>query len=169
MADTKAHVLEGVTALIDIRCKPESEPRGLGGMQAYEDDTFLGPILQKLRENGKLAISRFGELSTRFSISRGEWERIVKPAVAEKLGVPVETVRLERAIEANIIPQLYHELPRHKDGETSTYTLYEEYVDDAQHCLVGGSSEEGGLGSMHAIHVNSAGNSFGIRPIIILF
>ena len=168
LPDITCYSLNATTVLVDGRGKPDSDPPIMGGQQMFEKDNLLGPLLDQLRRDGRLAAYRYGDQSSRFGVCRREWEEIVKPALSQQLGITIEQLRLERAIEANMIPQIYDDLPRVHDGSTDTAVLYEEYVDDSERCLVGGAAREGGLSHVQAIHKNSAWRTFAIRPIIKL-
>jgi len=129
-------VFSGVTVLIDIRQKPPLERR----QRIFARDNLLGPIIKALREKGDLVKHPDGHLSSRFGISANEWRRFIRPALADFLGVEVEQVRLERYLEANVIPQLYPGIPRGKDSGTNSYVWYEENVED-ETCQISGGGE----------------------------
>ncbi len=160
-----AYGLGGITVLIDTRCKPVYD----NGRQMYEDDgKFLGSIIAGLRSAGAILDYTQGPRSSRFSVSPNEWEQHVKPAVAKLLKLKPEQVRLEKEIEANVIPQLCLDLPRKDDGKTNTWEWREEYFESRGGRLIGGSSGDGGVAS---VDYNDAGlhwDSFGLRPLAVL-
>ena len=163
-ANREAFKLPGKTVLIDTRLKPQYRD----GKQIFKNDNLLGPIIKRLRQVGEIADYEYGPPSSRFGVSAEEWEGYIKPALAKFLDVEVSQVRLERAIEANVIPQLYSYMPRENDGKTNTWVWYEEYFGGASSRLDGGSSVFGGLSS---VSYYSAGNHWEIqafRPLVVL-
>jgi len=163
--DREAFKLEGITVLIDSRLKPQYQ----NGKQMFQRDNLLGPIIKQLREEGKIAKYMCGSQSSRFGVSADEWENHIKLALAEFLGVEVSQVRLERAIEASVIPQLYPHMPRKGDGETNTWVWYEEYFEGSSLRLHGGKSDYGGLSSVHYSYW--AGDRWphrAFRPLVVL-
>lgn len=137
--------LEGITALVDTRLKPKYD----NGRQMYQNDCFE-PVILRLRSNGKLTDYTAGPQGSRFGTSADdEWEQVLKPAGAELLKLPADKIRFERAIEANVIPQLYYNyMPRNDDGTTETSVWYEEFFQSRDHRLSGGDSAHGGLASV---------------------
>jgi hypothetical protein len=122
--DKEAFRLEGITVLINTRPKPESKDSIL----MFENDNLLGPIMERLRHEGKIHKHPCNPPSSRVDVWPKEQERHVKPALAEFLGVQASQIRLERIIEANVIPQMYPHMPRKNDGNTKTTCWYEEYI-----------------------------------------
>lgn len=164
VVDEEPYKLEGISVLIDVRLKPKFND----GKQMFEDDNLLGPIIERLRKDGKIAKYEYGSQSSRFGVSANEWEKYIKPALAESLGVEVWQVRLERAIEANVIPQCYPDMPRYKDDYTNTWVWYEEYFEDDYSRLQGGYSLWGGLA---LVRYGRAGDHWGlmaVRPLVVL-
>ena len=141
--DKKADWLLGNTVLIDTRLKPAYQ----GGKQMFKDDIFMGPILVGLRQAGEINKYELGEQTSRFGVSADEWEEPIKLALSKdkKIGLTKEQWRLERAIEANVISQLYTHMPRKDNGTTDTTSWYEEYFEDHSHRVYGGYSDCGGL------------------------
>jgi len=133
--------LEGITVLIDTRLKPAYQ----NSKQMYQDDNLLGPIIKQLREQERIV--GYEPIVSRFNISANETEAI-KPLLVQKLGLNQNQVRLELAIEANIIPQLYSDMPRKNDGKSDIWVWYEEYFDDYVGRLGGGNSDSGGLANV---------------------
>jgi hypothetical protein len=135
----------------------------------FKDDNLLGPIIERLRQEGKIAKYEYGTPASRFGVSGDdEWEDQIRPALAEFLGIKVARVRLERAIESNIIPQLYSYLPRQRDGETDTWVWYEEYFEDGSYRLYGGSSDFGGLSRVYCLWAGSHWFYRAFRPLVVL-
>jgi hypothetical protein len=139
VADKEAFKIEGIVVLIDTRLKPAYED----GKQVYENDNLLGPIIEELRREGTIAAYEYGSQSSRFGLSSNEWEGYVKPVLAETLGLRPNQIRLERAIEANIIPQLYPHMSRKDDSRTNTWIWYEEYLGSGNRRLHGGVTGHG--------------------------
>lgn len=125
--------LGGITVLIDTRLKPDYGDE-------YRND-WLGPIIKQLRKDGK--IQDFNSRSSRFNVSAVETE-LIKEA-AKIFGLDPEQLRLEREIEANVIPQLYPYMPRKDDGKTKTWEWREEFFEGRGIRLSGGGSGGGGL------------------------
>jgi len=160
---TKAE-LPGATVLIDTRLKPVYK----NGVQMWEGDNLLGLLIADLRKEGKIAKYDYGPQSSRFGVSANEWQEYVRPALANRLGLEPRQLRLECAIEANVIPQLYPYMPRKDDGKTNTWVWHEEYFGGGGPRLHGGVSDCGGLAG---VHYNDAGRhwSYGaFRPLAAL-
>lgn len=157
--------LRGITVLIDTRLKPAYQD----GKQMWEnDENFLGPIIEKLREQGKFAKYEHGSQFSRFGISANEWEEHLKPASVELLGLQFHQVRLERAIEANVIPQLFPHMPRKDDGKTDTSVWYEEFFQDRDGRLRGGRSDFGGLANVGWSDSGDRWQRESVRPLAVL-
>ena len=156
--------LEGITVLIDTRLKPEYN----GGKQMYKNDNLLGPTIERLRKAGEIAKYEYGPQSSRFGVSADEWENCIKPALAQKLGLNSNQLRLEHTIEANIIPQLYPYMPRKDDGNINTWVWYEEYFGARGLRLVGGYSGYGGLASVYCFSSGFHWDFESFRPLAVL-
>lgn len=143
--DKKAHWLLRQTFLIDTRLKPNYK----GGKQMYRDD-YLGPIMTKLRQDAKISQYQYGSQASRFGVSADEWEDRTKSALTnDNRFNGVNQWRLERAIEANVIPQMYLHMPRKDNGETNTRQWYEEYFEGRSSRVSGGYSDSGGLADFY--------------------
>ena len=164
LPDTEAFKLEGITVLVDTRLKPQYQE----DKQMFKNDNLLGPIIERLRQEGKIARYDYGPQSSRFGVSADEWEKEIKPALAEFLGVEVSQVRLERTIEGNVIPQLYPHMPRKDDGKTNTWVWYEEFFEGASRRLYGGYSEYGGLSGVNVGWVENHWSGQALRPLVVL-
>jgi len=151
--------LEDISVLMDTRLKPKYND----GKQMYENDNLLGPIIQGLRKEKKIAKYEYGPQDSRFGVSANEIEAHIKRAFAEKTGL--NEVRLETVSEANAIPQIYTYMPRKDDGKTDTWILYEEYLDDRDYRLHGGNSDYGGLANVSS---NDAGGHWHHRSFRLL-
>ena len=156
--------LEGITALIDTRLKPKYD----AGKQMYENDNLLGPIIEDLRRAKKIAKYEYGPKSSRFGVSADEWETCSKPVLAQKLGLDESQIRLEREIEANVIPQIYLYMSRKDDGKTDTWEWREEYFGDRGGRLVGGLSGGGGLAHVSDSSSGDHWHSRSFRPLAVL-
>lgn len=155
----------GTTLLVDTRLKP----RYKDGKQMWPSDKpYLGGILAKLRKEGKIQSYQYGPPSSRFGVSANEWEEHVLPALAELLGLQPHQLRLETALEANIIPQLYGHMARSKDGTTNTWTWYEERFESAEGRLHGGYSGCGGLAFVYWRYATGRGDYLSFRPLGVL-
>ncbi len=163
VADKNAE-LEGITVLVDTRLKP----RYKNGEQMWKGDTLLGQILIQLREEEKIAKYEYSAQDSRFGVSADGWEEQLKPALAEKLGLPVDQVRFERAIEANAIPQLFSYLPRCDDGKANTWVWYEEFFEVRSCRLDGGRSGGGGLACVYWGEARYRWRNRSFRPLAVL-
>lgn len=160
--DKKAHWLLGQTVLIDTRLKPAYND----DRQMWENDNLLGPIIEKLKKDGKITRSQYVPQPSRFEVSDLDWDKEIRPALAEKLNLP--SLRLERAVEAVVIPQIYTHMPRKDDGTTNTWVWYEEYFGGRFYRLNGGYSGYGGLAGVSWSYsgVHWVNRSF--RPLAVL-
>jgi hypothetical protein len=131
--------LGGIVVLIDTRLKPKYQD---GKQMWVNDKNFLGGIIKKLREEGK--IEKYKPMTSRFNVSSRETE-IIRLEAAKFLGLNPQQYRLETALEMNIIPQLFTDLPRAKDGTTDTSVWCYEFFDGDSDRLEGGSADCGGL------------------------
>lgn len=157
--------LEGIVVLIDTRKKPNYD----NGKQMFaRDRDYMGRVIERLRKEGKLARYEYGLQTSRFGISSLEWEDHLKAALAKHLGLESTQLRLETAIEANIVPQLYTDMPRKDDGTTSTWVWYDEFFESALRRLIGGCSDDGGLAD---VDYDGSGTHWGgsaVRPLGVL-
>lgn len=156
--------LEGITVLIDTRLKPAFN----SGKQMYANDNLLGPFIKKLRKEDKIARYKYGPQDSRFGVSTDEWENQIKPVLSQKFGLDQNQLRLERAIEANVIPQLYPYLPRKDDGRTKTQVWYEEYFEGRDSRLYGGDSDGGGLANVDYGASGGRWCYWSVRPLAVL-
>ncbi len=156
--------LEGITVLLDTRLKPNYD----NGRQMYQDDDFLGSIIANLRKQGKILKYEYGPQSSRFGVSADEWENHIKPVLASKLNLNPNQLRLERTIEANVIPQLYTHMPRKDDGNTNTWVWYEEYFEDRAGRLYGGNSDDGGLAFVDYDYADHHWDDWSVRSLAVL-
>lgn len=162
--------LEGVTVLIDTRLKPSYY---YDGSQMYKNDNLLGFIIKTLRSAGNIAKYEYGSQDSRFGVSPDEWEKDIKPSLAGRLDLKESQIRLELAIEANVIPQLYPYMPRKDDGNTNTSVYFEEYFEeyseDRGYCrFIGGDSDNRGLANVNQSNVDSHWEHRSIRPLAVL-
>ena len=143
--DHDAFALEGVSVLVDTRLKPTHNE----DKQMWADDhLFLGAIMERLRVEKRITENYYGLQSSRFDVSVDEWEVEIRPAVAEFLGFGCSQIRLERAIEMNVIPQIYTHMPRKDDLATDrgfSWIWLEEHFAVRANRLVGGQFYYGGF------------------------
>ena len=157
--------LEDIVVLIDTRLNPRYQ----GGRQMFANDKgFLGEIISQLRENGTISRYENGPQSSRFGVSANEWQEHVRPRVAEKLKLEPAQVRLETAIEANVIPQLFSRMSRVKDGTTDTWVWYEEYFGGLSCRVDGGNSYYGGLANVYWSYSGIHWHYRAFRPLGVL-
>lgn len=164
VVDKTPYRLEGISVLIDRRLKPKHND----DKQMYQNDNLLGPVIEKLREEGKIEVYKCGPQSSRFGVSSKEWKEAIKQVLAEKLGFKVNQVRLERTIEANVISQLYPNMPRKEDGITNTWVWYEEYFERYDSRLDGGDSRYGGLAHVYCGFVGGHWGDRSLRSLAVL-
>ena len=156
---------DGITLLIDTRCKPQYT----SGSQMYENDNFLGPLILKLRKEEKIQDYSNGPRDSRFNVSTNEFETQLRTEIAELLKLNnVSQIRLEKTIEANLIPQLYQHMPRKDDGNTNTWCWYDEYFGGRALRLSGGDSDCGGLSNVGYRASDIRWNSRSVRPVAVL-
>ncbi|MBL7054063.1 hypothetical protein ISS06_02610 [Patescibacteria group bacterium] len=157
----------GNVVLIDTRCKPN---RRRQNKQIYENDNLLGYIISKLRHKNEITpYDKYVPKMSRFGISAREFDESIRPRLAKKIGIAKNQIRLERVIEANIIPQLYSYMPRREDKNTDTFVWHEERFKGNKSIQgFGGSSVYGGLTNIDCQRrvLNRADVSF--RPIVEL-
>lgn len=176
VVDREAFQLEGITVLIDTRLKPRYFKTSKGDMQMFENDNLLGPIIRDLRKARKIKAALYNPAiieatvstcicqNSRFYVSAKEWRDHIRTALAERLKVEVSQVRLERAIETNVISQLYPHMPRYQEGKTNTFLWYEEYFEN------GGMSCHSGDGLSDFYHRWTDGHweCVAFRPLVVL-
>lgn len=157
--------LEGNTVLVDTRLKP----RYKDGRQMWPSDKpYLGGIIAKLRKEGVIQAYGYGSQASRFGVSANEWEEHIRPALAAHLGLRPDQLRLESALEANVIPQLFTGMARAKDGQTDTWVWYEERFGSAAVRLGGGNSSYGGLARVFWLNASSRDYDLAFRPLGVL-
>ncbi|MEK7503014.1 MAG: hypothetical protein AAB556_01055 [Patescibacteria group bacterium] len=163
--DKKAHWLSGEIVLVDTRLKPDYRD----GKQMWEgDENFLGPILEGLRESGQINKYEYGKQYSRFGVSADDWENHIKLALLKDERFNHIQWRLERAVEGNVIPQMYPYTERKCDGNTSTWIWYEEYFEDCSFRLDGGHSDYGGLSDFYWYWSGSRWYFGSFRPLAVL-
>ena len=160
--DREAFKLEGITVLVDVRLKPKYAD----GRQMYDNDYLVGKVVEGLRRAGKIA--NYNPQQSRFNVSADEWESEIKPVLAVKLGLNENQLRLERAIEANVIPQLYPYMPRKDDGITNAWEWREEYFEDRSARLRSGHSGYGGLAHVDWYRSVNHWSDGSFRPLAVL-
>ncbi|MBI4175004.1 hypothetical protein HY523_00120 [Candidatus Berkelbacteria bacterium] len=134
--------LPGQVLLLDNRPKPQYRN---GKQMWHKDSTFLGPVIEQLREDKLLATYDHGSQTSRFGASANEVQQHIRPAAAALLGLSLDQVSLEPTLVANLIPQIHRKSARAKDGSTNTWVWYEEYFENAARRVLGGDSGYGGL------------------------
>jgi len=135
----------------------------------YKNDNLLGPIIEDLRRAGKITKYKYGPQSSRFGVSADEWEEHIKPALAEKLGLEISQLRLERAIEVDVIPQLYPYMPRKDDGNSNTWVWYGEYFEDRGHLFSSDDFFYSSLGLLYYDLLGFRQPYKSVRPLAVLW
>ncbi len=113
------------------------------GSQVFPNDP-LSSTITRLREEGKVGKYDNTPIGSRFAITSDEWRNKICPAVAEHLGFKPEQVRLERAIEFNIIGNLYDP----NRGKFNTWEWFDDVFGGSSR-LHGGNRRDGGLANVH--------------------
>ncbi len=151
--------LGGQVVLIDTRPRPMSD-------QVFEKDNLLGPTIWTMRRKEVLASHPGHCLFSRFGISPKEWE-LVAPALADRLGVENEQVRLERTLEANVIPQLYLDMPRSRDFKADSFVMVDERLREGEEQLAVRGSGAVGVYFVR-LGLETHWLPCAVRPIIVL-
>lgn len=155
--------LGGISVLIDTRARPLCQD----GRQMFKDDNLLGPIIKKLRQEGrKLNKYKKGPQSSRFGISGIELIYVKFP-LAKSLNIGFRQIRLETVIEENVIPQIYPHMPRSEDGKKNTWVWCEEWYDENRQLCIGSPDVE----KDDSIGIESRAIGFdriAFRPLIVL-
>lgn len=137
----------------------------------FDANPWLQPKMQELRDQGKVQGFRdMQNIGTRFGISRTEWNDVIRPTLQKEISLP-STLRLERVIEANIIPQLFTQLARSADDKNVAFMHLEEYVGDGEHAFIGRAGPVGDANDVTPLSVvEKDGRSPGVafRPIVVL-
>lgn len=162
--DLKAHWLLGQAVLIDTRLKPAYQ----SGRQTWSDDNLLGPIIEKLRGQKKLPPCQYGPQSSRFQVSDLDWDEQVRLQFSKKLDLAVSNLRLGRAVEGVVVPQIYTHMPRKDDGATDTWVWYEEFFEDRSRRVDGGYSSCGGLADVYRNYSGDRWSHVSLRPLAVL-
>jgi len=159
----------GTIALVDARKKPNYND----SKQMWDEDIFLGGIIEKLRKDRKIQKYEYGPQSSRFGVSSQEVEQCVWSAYAKALGLEPCQVVSESMVRFNFISQAYPDMPRFHDGQTNTWIwlaeiwLAELFGDDSWR-LHGGDSQYGGMASVHYRDADSHWYHVGVRPLAVL-
>lgn len=140
--DTEAFRLRPAVVLFDPRQKPAYKD---GRQMWARDGQFLGAIITRLRQSGTLASSKGCPIGSRFGISPNDWEQVIKPALGNQEDFSGVAWQLEPMMVWNFLCQAHPDLPRARDGETSTGLSFEEYCGPSDYRLCGGRADCGGL------------------------
>jgi len=135
--------LEGLSVLLDVRCIPNkfaSADVPYKKFTEFEEDKLLGKIIAKLRKKGDLQEKRIGDHTkeSRYLIHPEEWECLIRPIVAKKIGIEPTKLRYETAQEFCVIPQMFPYLPRRFDLQERylvPMVILEEFIYDEKNPL----------------------------------
>lgn len=181
--DTDVIQAAEAVVLFDQRQKPQCAK---GQQMWLGDESFLGPIIARLRYDGRAGKS--GEhnsrsddpsvnvpAGSRFAIAPVQWATVIRPALQSAPLFGEVNWRLERWSDWYFLCHAHPELPRHRDDETDTWLFFEERVreneqplDDLRLQLVGGVSEDGGFASIYKSPCRATYNQTSFRPIGIV-
>lgn len=155
-----ADKLGGNWILIDRITKPDYD----NGQQMYQGDPFEG-VIAALRKEKKLKSNslRSTPEGSRFGISWDNLTNIVLPEFAEQLGVDKSKIRLPRAIEFNVLGNIFH--PYWGLNKTSEW-FQDEFGHEGFLRLVGGRFDLGGLRRVNYDASQNNSTYFGFRPLI---
>jgi hypothetical protein len=153
-----AATLKDTQVIIESAQKPSYRD---GRQMYYEGNDPLGPMLMRLRQEGKIAVPSWARSipsDSRFGVSPREIDTYVIPAFAELIGVDPSQVSLPREIEFNYAGNLRHP----EWGETNTWEWLADHFADASR-LVGGNSGDGGLANVDYGDADDRGGGAGFR------
>ena len=155
----------GEVVLFDTRCKPNYNE----GKQMWEgDEKFFGPIIEGLRNGGKIAKYEYGPQSSRFGMSAVEAEKYVYPALANSFGFNSEQVMSEGVVQGSYLSQAYSGLPRFKDSQTSTWVWFKESFEGGGFRLCGGFSGGGGRAGVDYYLDSDHWSFISCLPLVVL-
>ena len=155
--------LGGEIVVFDRRCIPDEKH----GLEVWDDDYyFLGSLLEEYRET--MGIVREDSPASRFGISSSDWDDGLSEMVAKHMRL--DRVRFERFIEFNVLSQLFLNLPRANDGQTSTKVWFEEFYKNSSGRADGGDyvADICGLERIVAHPVQDRWVRRSFRPIAVL-
>lgn len=157
-----AATFEGIWVVADGSQKPQYQH----GIQMYENDPFSS-ILAKLRKDGEIQVPDWNNhipATSRFGINNDELQIYVNPAIVDLLGVQPEQVRQPKAIEFNILGNLFHP----EWGETNTWEWFEDKFSRHNLHLIGsgGDYAHGNLGRMNFGSCRDNYDNLGFRPLV---
>lgn len=150
--------LPGVWVLVDKTIRPNYKD----GKQLHKNDPF-GPLLAKLRAEGKIQTIKDIPETSRFAISPDELAQVVLPEIAKLLGLDKSQVRLPREIEFNVIGNFKHP----EWGEVNTG----EWLNDRSGGgirLIGGDSDDGGLSHVDRDWSDNHIDGVAFRPLVVV-
>ncbi|HEU0051235.1 MAG TPA: hypothetical protein VFQ60_04250 [Patescibacteria group bacterium] len=161
----KAAQLPGAWVLIDSRQKPALNKRD---NQMYAND-FLGSVLEELNKKGIIKQSSRNvplAANSRFGISAHELNQTqVKKAFAQAIGIPEEYISLPKAIEFNVLGNIYYP----EWGETNTIEWLEDRFKEPvlknNKSLRGGFAVSGGLSYIDSSDSDNRNCGTGFRVI----
>ena len=137
-----AITLSGNWAAMEAIQKPEYD----GGKQLYENDP-LAPILEKLRNDGKIAVPnwcRHIPSTSRFGVSHDEITKCIVPEFATMAQIEAEQASVPPYTTFNFRGNIAHP----EWGETNTWEWFADSFED-DYRLVGGDSGRGGLADVY--------------------
>ncbi len=120
----------------------------------------LAPIIEKLRQAGKIGKYDKSPLGSRFGIILQEWP-LIFAELAKELGFKPEQIRLERFIEFNAIGNLY-------DKNRGQFNMWEWFADlfEDSRWFYGGIHYRGGLADVNCDLVGIRIGNFAGRPLV---
>jgi len=137
-------------------------PNYNNGRQLHENDPF-GPLLKRLRQEKMIQRTRGIPDASRFGISHDELKEVILPEIAKLLDVDSSQVRLPKAIEFNLLGNLYYP----KWGEANTWEWFEDNFEGVNR-LFGGYSGSGGLTHVYPRWSDHRSGGTAFRPLVVV-
>lgn len=142
--------------LVDGRQKPNYD----NGQQRYKDD-YAEPIMQELRETGKIQKCSFVPDISRFGASPDEIEQVILPEIIRITGTKGE-ISNKRYIEFNIWGNMFHS----EWGQTDTSEWFADRLWGGDRRLRGGRSDLGGLARVSGLWSGVRDDDIAFSPVV---
>lgn len=130
------------------------------GIQVFPNDPLV-PLITRLRQEGRIGKYDSTPIGSRFVIINDEWRNVLLPELAKELGFKAEQMNLERAIEFNVIGNLYDK----NRGKFNAWEWFDDRFEDSYR-LLGGRRGDGGLASVSGSWSGDRSGSIAGRPLV---